>query len=154
VDFAKSVEDATCEIFETMLMTQVSAGEPLESRPEVFTNGISGLVGMAGGYRGMLAIHCSDQVAMAITGNFLGIDVESVDDDVNDAIGEMANMLAGCVKTTLAEGGKDVKLSIPSAIGGSEYSLDCQSDANLVIMPFKMPDGEFLVELQLQEQFD
>jgi len=152
VDFAKSVIDATCEIFETMLMTRVTPGDPLPNRSDVFVGGISGMVGMAGGYRGLLAIHCSDQVAMAITGTFLGIEVDTVDDDVKDAIGEMANMLAGSVKSSLSENGKDIKLSIPSAVGGEEYTFECHAAADQVLMPFKMPDGEFLVELQLQEQ--
>lgn len=152
MDFVQSVVTATCEIFETMLMTQATPGEPLAKRDELFRDGLSGMIGMAGGYRGVLAIHCSNQVAMAITSTFLGMEVDEVDDDVKDAIGEMANMLAGSVKTSLAENGKDVKLSIPSCIGGPEYTLDCQSEAEKVIMPFKIVAGEFLVELQLQEQ--
>ena len=34
-------------------------------------------------------------VAKDITGTFLGMEVEELDDDVKDAIGEIANMVAG-----------------------------------------------------------
>lgn len=152
MDFTQNVVDATCEIFDTMLLIEVVPGEVRKNRPNVFTNGISGIVGMAGGYRGMLAIHCSDQVAMAITGAFLGMEVTSIDDDVKDAMGEMANMLAGGIKTSLAELGRDINLSIPSAISGPEYTLECPKNDLAVIVPFKMLAGEFLVELHLQEQ--
>jgi len=154
VNLAESVVAATCEIFETMLMTEITPGQPLRSRDEVFVDGISGLVGMAGCYRGMLAIHCSSRVAKDITGNFLGIDIEEVDDDVKDAIGEMANMLAGSIKTSLSRKGKEIKLSIPSAVGGPEYTLEFQNSVDQVLMPFSMAGGTFMVELQLQEQIE
>jgi chemotaxis protein CheX len=89
---------------------------------------------------------------MAITSTFLGMEVDSVNDDVKDAMGEMANMLAGCVKTSLAAQGKDVKLSIPSAVCGDEYCLECPEAVVGVTVPFTIPEGEFMVELQLQEQ--
>ena len=154
MNIKQSVIEATREIFETMLMMDVTPGEQQASRTIHFHDTVSGIVGMAGGYRGLMAIHAPDSVAMAITGSFLGLEVASVDDDVKDAIGEMANMLAGSVKASLTACGKDVKLSIPTAVCGKEYSLDCPEQSDWVVLPFTSAAGNFLVELQLQEQLD
>lgn len=48
-----------------------------------------------------------------ITGSFLGMEVEAINADVEDAIGELANMLGGNVKTILLENGRNINLSLP-----------------------------------------
>jgi len=150
VDLAKCISEATQEIFQSMLMTEARPAAPLQTRSHKFTDSVSGLVGLAGNYRGMLAIHLPNAVAMSITSKFLFMDVEEINDDVKDAIGELANMLAGSVKTMLTDTGTGIKLAIPSAICGSEYEVECLAESEGVIMPFSMDEGEFLVECYLQ----
>jgi chemotaxis protein CheX len=125
---------------------------PLPEKPVSYCCSVSGMVGMAGLYRGMVAIHASDFVAKTITSNFLGMEVEEVNGDVKDAFGELANMLAGSIKTMLSAGGKDIQLSIPSAICGQEYQIDWPPGSDGIMVPFAIAEGTFLVELQLQKQ--
>ena len=146
------IADATVEIFSTMLMMDVSSQPPLTERIKSHQDSVTGMVGMAGLYKGMLAIHAPSQVAMTITGNFLGLEVDSVNDDVKDAMGELANMLAGSIKSKLSDNSKDIQLSIPSAVCGDSYSLDYQPQQGSSMVPFESADGRFLVELQLEQQ--
>lgn len=150
MDLAKCISEATQEIFQSMLMAEARPAAPIQTRSNKFTDSVSGLVGLAGNYRGMLAIHVPNAVAMSITSKFLFMEIEEIDDDVKDAIGELANMLAGSVKSMLTETGSGLKLAIPSAISGTEYEVECLSDAEGVIVPFSMDEGEFLVECYLQ----
>ncbi|MDK2847369.1 MAG: chemotaxis protein CheX [Desulfuromonadales bacterium] len=150
MDLAKCISDATQEIFQSMLMAEARPSTPLSTRSNVFKDSVSGLVGLAGNYRGMLAIHVPNAVAMSITSKFLFMDVEEINDDVKDAIGELANMLAGSVKSMLTETGTGLKLAIPSAISGTEYEVECLSDSDGAIVPFNIDEGEFLVECYLQ----
>lgn len=152
MDLAKTITEATLEIFETMIMMEATPGEPRNEGSQKYQCTVSGMVGLAGLFKGMIAIHTPDQVAMAITSNFLGMDVGEVNDDVTDAIGELANMLAGTVKMALSQNGKDITLSIPSTIAGEEYSISCLHDTDRVIMPFTLNNGQFLVELQVAKQ--
>jgi chemotaxis protein CheX len=150
VDLQKSITDATTEIFETMIMLDISAGDPLKEKINNFKCSVSGVIGLAGSCKGILAIHLPDKVAMAITGSFLGMDVTEVDDDVTDAIGELANMVAGNIKMILDEAGNNVTLSIPSCVHGEEYTMDTVSDSERVVIPFDIESGQFLVELQIK----
>lgn len=144
--------DATTEIFSSMIMLEaIPQPEQAEGDP-ILCCSVSGMVGMAGLYKGMLAIHAPTEVALAITGNFLGLEVSAVDDDVRDAIGELANMLGGSVKHLLSDLGADIKLSIPSTICGKEYRVDCSRGGRSQIVPFDIPAGTFLVELQIEKQ--
>jgi chemotaxis protein CheX len=146
------IVDATVEIFSTMLMMDVTPQPPLSERIKNHEDSVSGMVGMAGIYKGMLAIHAPAPVAMAITGNFLGLEVDSVNDDVKDAMGELANMLGGSIKAKLSDNSKDIQLSIPSAVCGAFYTLDYQPQNGSSMVPFESGQGQFFVELQLEQQ--
>lgn len=150
MDLQKNITDATTEIFETMIMVDINAGDPIVEKINNFKCSVSGVIGLAGSCKGMLAIHLPDKVAMSITGSFLGMDITEVDDDVTDAIGELANMVAGNIKMILDEAGKSVTVSIPSCVHGSEYTMDTVSDSERVVIPFNIESGQFLVELQIK----
>lgn len=153
MDLTQSITQATQEIFETMLGMEVTAHPPLETRVTSFQHSISGLIGLAGPYKGMLAIHIPEPVAKTITSNFLCMEIEEINDDVKDALGELANMLAGNIKTSLGDEGSDIKLSIPSAVCGEEYTIDSFAEGgDRAVIPFSVEGGEFLVECQLQKQ--
>jgi chemotaxis protein CheX len=112
---------------------------------------ISGIVGLANGVKGMLAVHTPVNVALAITGGFLGVQVEEINEEVQDAIGELANMLAGGVKLILARNGNEIRLSIPSVIYGDSYNVSAPADARAFIIPFIIKEGRFFVEFHLTE---
>ena len=141
---------STIEIFTDMVMMEISvAGEPL-SELAVLKNTITGMVGLAGVHKGVLAVHFPTQVALDVTGSFLGMEVEDINADVQDAIGEIANMLGGNLKTILSDRGKDIHLSMPSTIYGDEYSFTSQADVDQTILPFQAPAGVFYVEVELE----
>ncbi|MBE9486417.1 MAG: chemotaxis protein CheX [Chloroflexi bacterium] len=151
MDHAQNIINSTQEIFSSMIMLDVTPGEPFSREREILQDSISGIIGLAGTTKGLLAIHLPKPVALAVTTAFLGMDVEEIDEDVCDAIGELANMLGGSLKSTLDPKGSDIKLSMPSAIHGEEYSVDCLANTENVTVPFALEGETFLVELQISQ---
>lgn len=149
MDHAQQIIEATQEIFSSMIMLDVTPGEPFNRKGSMLQDSISGIIGMAGTMKGLLAIHLPNKAALAVTTAFLGMDVEEIDEDVRDAIGELANMLGGSLKCALDPKGSNINLSMPSAIHGEEYSIDCIADAEDITVPFAWDGNTFLVELQL-----
>ena len=142
--------ESTIEIFTGMVMMEISvAGEPLTTLGPL-ENSITGMVGLAGVHKGVLAVHFPKQVALDVTGSFLGMEVDDINADVQDAIGEIANMLGGNLKTILSDRGKDIMLSLPSTISGDQYSFTSQAEVDQVILPFQTPSGIFYVEVELE----
>lgn len=141
--------EATKEIFTTMIMMEITLEETQESHGPL-TDNITAMIGLAGTHKGVLAVHFPYAVALAITSSFLMMDVTEINDDVHDAMGEIANMLGGNVKTILSEKGRDIDLSMPSTISGSEYSFQSDKDVDRVIIKFGTEKGAFLVELDLE----
>jgi len=151
VKYAQDICDSTQEIFSSMIMLDVSPGEPFKRDANKLEHSISGIIGLAGTVKGMLAIHLPNEAALAVTTAFLGMDVEEIDEDVCDAIGELANMLGGSIKSVIDPTGSDVQLSIPSAIHGEEYAVDCLAESESVTVPFSFNGQTFMVELQISQ---
>lgn len=149
-DIIPKIVDATVEIFTGMVMMEISQdGQPLDTLGPMKCS-ITGMVGLAGKHKGVLAVHIPDTLAFAITSSFLGLEVDEMNEDVQDAIGEIANMLGGNVKTILSDKGRDIQLSLPSTISGDEYTFMSQNEVDQVIIPFSAPAGTFFVELELE----
>jgi len=149
-EISDKIIESTIEIFTGMVMMDISvAGEPLQKLGPM-KQSITGMVGLAGTHKGVLAVHFPKQIALDVTGSFLGMEVEELNEDVQDAIGEVANMLGGNLKTILSDRGKDIQLSLPSTISGEEYNFSSQAEAEQIILPFQAPSGIFYVEVELE----
>lgn len=152
MEYAQHIIESTQEIFSSMIMLEATPGQPFKRDKSVLTDSISGILGMTGSIKGMLAIHLPNETALAVTTAFLGMDVVEIDEDVRDAVGELANMLGGSIKNILDPAGSDIKLSMPTAIYGQEYSIDCIAEAEGATVPFALQGKTFLVELQIRRE--
>ena len=142
--------ESTKEIFSSMVMMEINVTEVMQDHGPLHDT-ITGMIGLAGTHKGVLAVHVPYAVAMAITSSFLMMDVTEINDDVHDAVGEIANMLGGNVKTILSEKGRDIDLSLPSTIAGAEYSFSSDNEVEKVIIKFDTGQGTFMVEMDLEK---
>jgi chemotaxis protein CheX len=145
----KLIESAQ-EIFSTMVMMEISLAADSNPAPHSLVDSISGVIGLAGTRKGVLAIHLPKKVAISITSSFLGMEVEEMNSDVEDAVGELANMLGGNLKAILSEKGKDISLSLPTTISGQHYDYQTNKDAERIAILFACESGQFSIELQLE----
>jgi chemotaxis protein CheX len=139
---------ATKDVFSTMVMMEVEDGPPVIGKGGEITSNISSMLGLGGGIRGILAIHCPAAVAKDITGAFLGMEIEEMNDDVKDAIGELTNMIAGNLKIFFATIGIDMKLAIPTTVIGESYHTSGLFGATRIVVPFIGAHGSFWIELK------
>ncbi len=151
MNLQEQIVNATVEIFTSMVMMDVSVSPSQETDYGTLEDTITGVIGLAGTHKGVLAVHIPHQVAFAITSNFLGIDIDEINEDVEDAIGEIANMLGGNIKSILSEKGRDIDLSLPSTVSGKEYGFQTIKGAEKIIISFDSDSGQFIVELQLEK---
>jgi len=147
LDLAQEIIAATQEVFSTMLMIDVTGEEISAGGRSIIQSNMTSMIGLGGGVRGILAVHCPAEVAKAITGAFLGMDVEELDEDVKDAIGEIANMVAGNLKIAYANSGVNVELAIPSSVIGTSFRLSGIAGAIRHHVSFQLDSGPFWVEL-------
>ena len=106
------------EVFDIMLGTRLHA---YESSTGANDGEFTALVGLAGSLCGVLSIRCTGQAARIMASKMLGIPPEEVDNDSWDALGEIANMIAGNFKGKLSGVGNHCMLSVPTIIVGTDY---------------------------------
>lgn len=140
--------DATLEVFASMIFIDIAAEPSTPEPPPDIEQNLSSLIGFAGDLKGLLGIHCPSTVALGITSAMLGMEVSELDDDVKDAIGEIANMVAGGLKVALVPHDKKIELAIPTTVIGKAIRTSGLSRATRVVVPFSSPIGRFYVELR------
>ena len=90
------------------------------------------MVGFTGELCGLLKLGTSSQSASVMACKMLGLQLAPQDVEVWDAIGEIANMIAGNFKNKLGGLGDGCMLSPPTVITGSDYSCGAVVDSDLL----------------------
>lgn len=88
---------------------------------------ITVVVGLTGGLNGSIAITLSERSAIRWTEGLLGGTLETIDQDVVDAVGEPGNVVVGGTKSRLSE--YELTMSLPTVIHGGVGSMGLQSGA-------------------------
>ncbi len=118
----ETIHSATEDVFSTMLGLPVELGDPHESGEEPSTfDGVVALVGIGGPWTGAGRIYCGPKFACTLAGALLDCEHTSVNEDVLDAVAEIANMIIGNVKTSFEEELGALGLSVPTVIYGRNY---------------------------------
>ena len=149
-DLTKLLVGDVCEIFGTMVGIE---GVTYLAKVDVatqFKNSVTAMVGLAGTCNGMICLHTTHALALSFTASMLGMDVSEVEDDMNDAMGEIANMAGGSFKHHLSNGGDDIKLSTPSVVTGTDYSFSSGSPGETLTLLFGACDEEFTISVVLK----
>jgi chemotaxis protein CheX len=151
----EGVMKASEAVFKSMVFMDVK-GKEYKGEIAIPDKHLTAMVGFAGSYMGLAAIHCSENFARRIGASMLSMDPEKLsEEDVRDALGEIANMISGHFKARLAEtinAQEEVfEQSVPSVICGEDYETHAVTDAPTYCTMFVTDHENFYVELALKE---
>lgn len=118
--FERDLDRAADEVFTTMMGVQCL---PSEVEPSSERETIAAVIGLAGAMSGCLVLQCGLQAAMAVASRLIGVEPRELDEMVRDAIGEVANMVAGAWKGFDPVLSSGCLLSTPTVISGTSYEL-------------------------------
>jgi chemotaxis protein CheX len=122
-DIEQAISKASREVFETMLNLPLEIDPSVMQKviePETF-HGVVALVGVAGSWAGTGHISCTPEFAQKLAGALLMAEYDSVNEEVLDAVAEVANMIIGNVKTIFEEKLGPLGLTVPTVIFGRNY---------------------------------
>ena len=153
-ELVKLLISDTKEVFSSMVGMEDVLHLPSQIEPITHFEGcMTAMVGMAGTFSGLVSIHTPQSMAMQITSSMLGMEVTEVNDDVSDALGEIANMIAGSFKLHLTRSGTaDIRISTPSVVAGSEYVVAAGNASNTITLRFATDTDWFIVAATLQKE--
>jgi chemotaxis protein CheX len=140
---------ATIEVFRTMLGCELTRGPLGLKRNNSPAFEVSGMIGISGGMHGMVVVSLSRETAISATEKMLGERPDSLNGDVTDAVGEIANMIAGAAKTKFE--GSALSIGLPTVVCGKNHLVTFPSQSTPMSLPFDSDLGAISVEIGLAE---
>lgn len=138
---------ATTNVFQTMLACEIERRELLLKDDDLPTLEVAAVIDLSGKARGAVVISVAPEVAFLIVRAMLEIEIEEVNSDVIDAIGEVANMIAGGAKTFLSE--YEMQLGLPRVVTGAEPNVDYPSGVRPLRVLFETSAGAVALDVGL-----
>lgn len=159
--------NAVSRVFGTMLDASVVLKGRKAIEPETREAGVSlpgnesgsmitGTVGFIGKMTGIIYIYMGMPLAMKATSRLLGLGPEDIEAEeceaVNDAVGELTNMIVGSFKNELSDKGYECRMTIPSILRGSKYSIEPAEAAMRRIFYYECEGSPFVIDILMKEE--
>ena len=144
-EWASIMELAVREVFELMLGVKVTTPQE-EAAPAVE---ITSMVGFGGQWCGVLSVRCSRETAVRMAAKMLGVALANDSQDVQDAFGELCNMIAGNFKNKIAGMSASCVLSVPTVVSGDDYSVYSLGDSDVLEVPLLFEGMPFITRLDI-----
>lgn len=139
--------EATLNILETTASTQAVSGKPYLKKDQMARGDITGLIRLSGQEKGTVSISFSKSGILDIVSNMFGEPLDELNDDIKDAVGEIANMISGQVTNTIVQNGMDCKASLETVILEENHVIPHIGMFPAVAIPFETKSGEFTIEV-------
>ena len=138
-----TVSKAAKDVFSTMLGLEIELGQSfIDTAAPTESQKVVALIGLAGQWIGTGVVSCSPEFACRIASLMLMADYPGVNEEVLDAMAEMANMIFGNVKTDLEEQLGVLGLSIPTVIFGRNFATRSAGQQAWTVFPIKAGSDE------------
>jgi chemotaxis protein CheX len=147
-EIIQATHSATSEVFSTMLGLEIEPAEAHSDRASPSINdGVMAFVGIAGPWVGTGIISCSAECACYLCEAFLMTEAHAVNEEVLDAVGEVANMVIGNFKTAAEAVVGPLGLTVPTVIYGKNFTSRNLGNNDWIVMPFHI--GAHVLEVRI-----
>src|SRR4051812_30178471 len=134
VPFVNSVRN----VFNTMVGVQTTVERPTLKSGPVVSYDVSAIIGFSGQVIGSVVVSFQMAAALSLVKAFAGADIAADSPDFPDAIGELANMIAGSAKKDL---GATASITCPSVVLGPNHVIARLRGVPCLVIPCKTPVG-------------
>ncbi|MCK5097112.1 MAG: chemotaxis protein CheX, partial [Desulfobacteraceae bacterium] len=139
-------------ILDTTALVKVKP-EPIFLKKDAISLGdITGMLNMDGDVSGSIAVTFHTKSILGVVSAMFGEEMTEMNEEIDDAVGEISNMIAGHATTKMTELGKKVKIKLSEVISGTDHVIDHIDGAEYVLaIPFETTKGWFLIEMAVKE---
>jgi chemotaxis protein CheX len=96
---------------------------------------------------GTVSVTFEEKSILKIVSNMFGEPIETLDNEVADAVGELTNMISGQARMELEQKGKVFEAAIPSVITGKGHKIIHITEGPKIAIPFSIDAGTFTIEV-------
>lgn len=139
--------EAVQNLFATMLETEIFISKPFVQTDNTQAADVSAVIGLSGDAVGSIALCFPMKSAVSAAGKFAGVEMSRDHEDFADALGELANIIAGQAKAKLD--GLSCTVSLPTVIIGKNYVLSNSRSTPRLVLPCDSALGRFSLEVSM-----
>lgn len=140
---------ATVHTFATMVKMKAEPGRIRIKEAGAGAYDVSGVIGLSGGAQGSVSLSFPRATAEGVVASFIG-EAKPTTNQMTDAIGELANIVAGAAKPELSR--YKITISLPTVILGGRHAVAQPADSLAVTVPFACPAGTFDLSVSFKIQ--
>lgn len=149
LDMEMVLEKAKTVNFDTKVAAPAAVGESNETL-------VVGNIGFVGRICGLAYIFLKNSFAQEVASRLLGIGSDIIEDEdgdevVNDVVGELSNMVVGSFKNKLCDLGYSCKLTIPSILRGTQFTVEPVSQAQRSVFFFKCGENSLVLDILMKQ---
>ena len=135
----------------TMLQITPGQSAPFAKKNNLTSGDISGVIGFAEkNCSGAVVLSFPKPTALKVFQLLTGAESKRLSGDVQDAIGEMANMVAGGAKSEFSREGISFHLSIPTVVVGQNHIMNQLAENPIIVVPMSLDEDKFTLEVGMQ----
>ncbi len=138
---------AVQNIFDTMIDVPFKLGKPTIKKKDLPSHEVSGIIGISGEVSGCVVVSFTEEIALQLASELLGEKIETIDEDCSDAIGEIANMIAGNAKTNFPVG--NTSISVPTVVVG-KHKVNYPSGISIISIPCETGSGKLVIDVAIK----
>ncbi len=143
--------EGTLYILDTTASVKAKPESPFLKKTDTAQGDISGILEMNGDITGSIAITFTKKCILGIVSAMFGEEITEMDEEINDAVGEIGNMISGRVTTKMTEMGKTVKIKLHEVKSGKghtiEHLVDNREEKKVLALPFRTTKGNMVIEI-------
>lgn len=148
VSFVNPFIEGTLYILDTTAALKARPDTPFVKTGEDALGDISGVLKMEGDISGSAAVSFSRTSILAIVSSMFGEEMTEVNEEINDAVGEICNMIAGHVTTKMTEMDKSVKVKLVNVNLEQGHVVEHADQVeDVVVIPFRTTMGKLMLEI-------
>jgi chemotaxis protein CheX len=141
---------AVQHVFKTMLGTEILVSKPMIRDKHTPDADVAAVIGFSGAATGHVSLCFSKTTAVKVARKFTGAQLMTQDPTaLSDALGELANMVAGQARATLPEGG--IEVSLPQVVFG-QHRAPHSAASPVLVLPCDSNLGRFSVQVTMVVQ--
>ncbi len=150
VEYINAFIGAAQNVFSSMLNTEVTLGRVTVNTSHVTAHDISGIIGLSGDAVGCVVVSFPMDTALAAYKAFAGEEIDPMDPNFLDAIGELTNMIAGNAKAEIV--GMSISIGLPTVIMGKQHCVNAPQNVPFICIPCHCKLGNFSIEVAFRSE--
>ncbi|WP_408954617.1 chemotaxis protein CheX [Natroniella sp. ANB-PHB2] len=145
------VFEATHNVLQQMIGTKTEKGSLMTRENGFIGQDVNISIGVTGNLSGFIYLSMKKDTALNVASKMCGMEVNELNEFVNSALGELANIITGNSATKLSNMGYQCDITPPSVVVGKEIQFSTEQKEFLAL-PLHTDIGKFEINLSLQEE--